>query len=126
MAGEGAFDGTWSIDLRSDEDRRRDTDCGAARFELEQVGERITGTHTFFMPDCGRINEGGEVSGVVVGRRKAVLVVGSTRNDALAMGVAELLPGNVLSWRTVEYVRESDIAGDSPLILGQGRLQPSK
>ena len=121
VAADG-FSGRWTIDLRSPEQVESGLDCGFADFDLVQAGERLTGTHSFGTPGCGRVNDSGPVSGVVVGPNKAVLIVTSDRTGAIAYGVAELTPDRDLDWRTVGYVQDTD--GDSPLILGQGRLHP--
>lgn len=73
-------------------------------------------------PGCGRLNEGGEgtVKGVVVGRA-AVLVVTSGRNGAIVLGRATL-HGSFLDWKTLEDIKQGEPEGDSPLILGKGRL----
>lgn len=118
------FSGRWTIDIRPPEAVKQNKDCGFASFDLKQTGDRVTGTHTFATSGCGRINEGGPVTGIVVSPNKAVLIVTSARNGAIAYGVVVLLPDDDLDWKTIGYVREPD--GDSPLILEHGRLHPSK
>ncbi|QDA56446.1 hypothetical protein [Thermomonas aquatica] len=123
-AAERDFSGQWTIDIRSPEAVKQNKDCGFASFDLKQVGDRITGTHTFATSGCGRINDSGPVTGILVSPKKAVLIVTSARNGDIAYGIAILLPDHDLDWKTIEYVRES--GGDSPLILGKGRLHPGK
>jgi hypothetical protein len=117
---EEPFTGSWTIDLRTTSERQRGAECGVAEFVLTQTGEAISGSHSFATIDCGRINEGGAVHGVVVGHT-AVLVVASGRNDAIAMGTAKLVRGK-LQWRTVNEIKASTVEGDSSLILGEGTL----
>ena len=121
-AADTKFSGTWSIDLRTPEQKAQNAECGEASFVLKQVGKEITGSHTMAAVGCGRLNEGGEgtVKGRVVGSR-AVLLVTSGRNGATVKGVATLR-NNVLFWETKEEVKEGEPAGDSPLILGKGSL----
>lgn len=121
-AEEGKFDGTWSIDLRSNDERKRDVECGIATFELTQTENKITGNHVFSIPGCGRINEGGEgtVKGLII-EKTAVLVVTSGRNGAVVMGTATINRGS-LFWQTLEEIRRGEPDGDSPLILGKGLL----
>ena len=119
---EFGFTGSWSIDLRSPSEQTRNVECGVASFNLVQSGSSISGDHTFSTPGCGRLNEGGEgtVKGVVVGNT-AVLVVTSGRNGAIVMGKATV-KGNSLYWQTLEEIKQGEPEGDSPLILGKGRL----
>ncbi|TAJ16269.1 MAG: hypothetical protein EPO47_07715 [Rugosibacter sp.] len=121
-AAEASFNGTWSIDLRSKAEQKRRVECGLATFVLVQNGNKISGDHTFSTPGCGRLNEGGEgtVKGVVVGNT-AVLVVTSGRNGAVVMGKATT-NGAFLLWQTLEEIKQGEPEGDSPLILGKGRL----
>lgn len=121
-AAQTSFNGTWSIDLRSKTEQESRVECGLATFVLVQNGNRISGDHTFSTPGCGRLNEGGErtVKGVVVGNT-AVLVVTSGRNGAVVMGKATK-DGTFLLWETLEEIRQGEPEGDSPLILGKGRL----
>jgi hypothetical protein len=121
-AADAEFSGTWSIDLRTPEQRAQKAECGEAAFVLTQVGKKITGSHTMATVGCGRLNEGGEgtVKGRVVGNR-AILIVTSGRNGAVVRGIATL-EKNVLFWETKEEVKEGEPAGDSPLILGKGSL----
>jgi hypothetical protein len=116
------FSGKWSIDLRSQKERKQNVECGGASFNLSQIGDRISGGHEFATSGCGRLNEGGDgtVKGVVVGS-SAVLVVTSGRNGAVVMGKA-VRKGNLLYWKTLEEIRPGEPEGDSPLILGQGIL----
>lgn len=121
-AADTKFSGTWSIDLRTPEQKAQKAECGEASFVLKQVGKEITGSHTMSTVGCGRLNEGGEgtVKGQIVGGR-AVLLVTSGRNGATVKGVATLR-NNVLFWETKEEVKAGAPAGDSPLILGKGSL----
>ena len=73
---------------------------------------------------CGRVNEGGPVKGVIIGRT-AVLVVTSGRNGAIAMGIATLSKG-MLKWRQIDEIQPGTNEGDSPLILGSGKLNRSQ
>ena len=119
IAGE-LFTGTWTIDLRTAAERQRRAECGTAEFVLTQSAEAINGTHAMAVAGCGRLNEGGPVKGVAVGKT-AVLVVTSGRNGAIAMGTAKLSEGK-LQWRQVEEIKAGSPDGDSPLILGNGSL----
>jgi len=121
-AADRKFSGTWSIDLRTPEQKAQNADCGEASFVLKQRGSAITGSHTMATVGCGRLNEGGEgtVKGQVVGDR-ALLLVTSGRNGAVVKGVATLKNGG-LFWETKEEVKAGEPEGDSPLILGKGWL----
>ncbi len=116
------FAGNWDIDLRNAEQRKNGVECGGASFELSQEGNRIRGSHSMVTAGCGRQNEGGPetVKGVVL-NGKAVLVVTSTRNRAVVMGVAQVKNGR-LQWQVLEEIRASEQEGDSPLILHSGVL----
>jgi hypothetical protein len=118
----GDFTGTWTLDVRSPSERKRGTECGIATFSLKQTGKKIVGDHTFSVPGCGRLNEGGEgtVTGTAVGN-KATLVVTSGRNGAVVRGRATL-EGRSLHWVTVEALKPGEPEDDSPLILGKGTL----
>lgn len=126
LAVEVDFSGTWSIDIRSPSERKKNVECGRAYFELSQVGTKIIGNHEFATPGCGRLNEGGEgtVKGVVVGS-VAVLVVTSGRNGAIVMGEATR-KGESLRWVTLEEIKPGETQGDSPLILHKGILSRVK
>jgi hypothetical protein len=126
LAAEGEFNGTWSIDLRSKEDQKRGVECGLATFSLVQTGNKITGNHVFSTAGCGRLNEGGDgtVKGVIV-EKTAVLAVTSGRNGAIVMGSATL-NGDSLFWQTIHEIKSGEPEGDSPLILGKGRLTREK
>lgn len=119
VAGE-PFTGTWTIDFRTPAERQRSAECGTAEFVLRQAGDAISGTHSMAVAGCGRLNEGGPVRGVAVGKT-AVLVVTSGRNGAIAMGTAKLSRGK-LQWRQVEEIKAGSPEDDSPLILGNGSL----
>ena len=121
-ATETRFSGTWSVDLRTQEQKAQRAECGEASFVLHQAGKKITGSHTMATVGCGRLNEGGEgtVKGHVVGNR-AHLVVTSGRNGAVVKGIATLRNEN-LYWETTEEVKAGEPEGDSPLIFGKGLL----
>jgi hypothetical protein len=125
-AAEADFSGTWSIDLRSKNERERGVECGSASFSLSQTGDRISGDHVFSTPGCGRLNEGGEgtVKGVVIGST-AILVVTSGRNGAVVMGKATKKE-KTLHWNTLEQIKPGEPEGDSPLILSKGILTLKK
>jgi hypothetical protein len=122
-AAETGFSGTWSIDLRTPEQKASNAECGEASFVLQQTGMKISGSHTMATVGCGRLNEGGEgtVKGHVVGNR-ALLVVTSGRNGAVVKGIATLRKEG-LFWETTEEVKAGEPEGDSPLILGKGLLK---
>ena len=121
FAAEVDFSGHWTIDLRSPQERKQKVECGGADFTLTQTGEKISGSHSYATPRCGRLNEGGDetVKGVVVGST-AVLVVTSGRNGGMVLGKAKR-QGNKLHWTSLEDLTAGDPQGDS-LILGQGVL----
>ena len=121
-AARSNYTGTWEIDLRSASERKANIECGSATFKLKQVGNKITGEHTFATVGCGRLNDGGEgtVQGNVHGG-KAMLLVTSGRNGAIVRGTAELKGSNLL-WQTLEEIKPGVPEGDSPLILGHGVL----
>lgn len=116
------YSGTWEIDLRSASERQANADCGSAIFKLKQIGNQITGEHSFATVGCGRLNEGGActVQGHVQ-NGKATLLVTSGRNGAVVRGVAELKSTQLL-WQTLEEVKPGTPEGDSPLILDHGVL----
>lgn len=114
------FTGKWFIDLRSPAEKQKKRECGSAEFNLTQKHDRVSGSHSMASVDCGRLNEGGPVNGVVVGDT-AVLVVTSGRNGAVVLGKAKLVKGK-LAWQTIEEVRRGEPEGDSGLILGEGLL----
>lgn len=126
LAQQAPFSGTWSVDLRSPQERKQHVECGTATFELSQTGERIVGNHYMATPRCGRLNEGGEgtVKGIAVGNT-AVLVITSGRNGAIVLGSAKLNRG-VLVWQSTEEILAGEPAGDSPLILDKGSLTRSE
>lgn len=116
------FSGRWSLDLRTADQRARNLECGLATFELSQIGDKITGNHTFATPGCGQVNEGGygTVTGVAIGPT-AVLVVTSARNGAVVMGKATL-SRHMLNWAVLEEIKNGEPEGESALILGGGLL----
>jgi hypothetical protein len=118
-----SFTGTWSIDLRTPEQKREKVECGTAAFSLAQNGSRVVGNHWFVTANCGRENQGGEgsVKGVVVGRT-AVLVVTSGRNGQIVLGSATVRAG-ALHWKVSDEIKPGDIDGDSGLILHEGVLR---
>jgi hypothetical protein len=120
------FNGTWTLDLRSTEEKRKGMECGLATFSLKQNRNKVSGTHSFSTPNCGRMNEGGEnsVKGIVI-RQTAVLVVTSGRNGEIVMGTAQLHK-NRLFWKTEEILRHAEPEGDSPLMLNAGVLSQKK
>lgn len=122
FAQQSSFSGTWNIDLRSPQERKKQFECGAATFELSQSGDKITGNHYMSTPQCGRVNEGGEgtVSGIAVGNT-ALLAVTSGRNGAIVLGRAKL-NRETLQWEATEEIRRGEPEGDSPLILSKGTL----
>lgn len=121
QAAAADFSGYWTIDLRNAEQKSRNAECGNAAFELKQDGDKLSGSHTMATVDCGRLNEGGEgtVKGSVTGNR-AILFVTSGRTGTVVKGIATL-KGDSLNWETKEEVTGGD-TGDSPLILGAGKL----
>jgi hypothetical protein len=114
------FTGSWSIDIRSKLEKKRDVECGEATFVLVQKGDKICGDHLFLVPGCGRMNEGnpGSVRGTVMGNQ-ASLEVTSGRNGAVVTGTATR-KGNELHWVTHKEIKPGDPPGDSPLILDKG------
>ena len=68
VAGGEPFTGNWTIDLRTPAERQRSAECGSAEFVLTQAGDAIIGTHSMAVVGCGRLNEGGPVRGVAVGK----------------------------------------------------------
>jgi hypothetical protein len=122
IAQDQLFAGEWSIDLRSEQEKQKEMECGEAGFSLQQSGDAITGSHQFYTVGCGRINEGGPASvhGIAVGNT-ATLVVTSGRTGTIVMGKA-VLDGNSLRWETREEIY-AGTQGDSPLILSKGTLK---
>ena len=122
---EMPFSGIWQIDLRTQAERMNKVECGLAIFELHQSGKKISGSHSFATPNCGRMNDGGEgtVKGYVMGQT-AFLVVTSARNGAIVLGRADRV-GNSIRWLVVDEIKSGEPDGDSALILHRGTLQRS-
>lgn len=116
------FSGSWSIDLRTTEEKKNNVDCGSATFDLVQSNNEIIGNHTFYTPGCGRLNEGGAdtVKGKVKGNL-ATLTVTSGRNGAVFIGTAKL-HGNTIEWAVSKQIHLGEPEGDSPLVLQKGVL----
>lgn len=117
------FDGTWTIDLRSPEQKRSNAECGLAVFMLKQNGNKITGDHQMTTVGCGRLNEGGDgsVRGTARGN-SAELTVTSGRNGEVVWGRATLT-GNSLRWTVTKQLKPGNSEGDSGLILYRGTLE---
>ena len=122
VAKASTFSGTWEIDLRTPTEQKSRSECRTAAFELHQSGDKISGSHSFATPNCGRANEGGEgtVKGYVLGQT-AFLVVTSARNGAIVMGRANKV-GNSLHWRVLDEIKSGEPPRDSALILHHGML----
>lgn len=120
------FEGNWVVDTRTVQEKKQADlfSCGSGYFELKQKGQNIIGTHSYYLPDCSRINEGGTVVGTAKGST-AILYVTSGRNGAIVKGRATL-KNNLLHWVTLSELKAGDIEGDSPLILGKGVLHREK
>lgn len=121
-AADPSFTGMWSVDLRTGDQLNRDDICGGAGFNLQQTGKDIRGEHYNFPVGCGRVNEGGRntVRGIANGS-KAVLVVKSARNGAVAIGTAE--KAGRLLWHLEDYISNGEPQGDDQ-ILANGVLAP--
>ena len=118
------FEGKWVIDIRSAEEKKNNVECGMATFDLTQNGSNIVGTHEFYTPYCGRLNEGGSVVGEAKGST-AILFVTSGRNGAIVKGRAQLKKGH-LYWLILKQLKSGEPEGDSPLILNKGVLNLEK
>jgi hypothetical protein len=112
------FAGRWTIDWRTPQQRLKKIECGTATFDLTQAGDRIAGMHSYATIGCGRLNEGGAVHGIAVGKT-AVLVVTSGRNGDIVVGKAKR-SGNGLEWEISDWVTATGI--DEALILQKGIL----
>ncbi len=119
-AAQADFSGSWIIDLCAPRAQEQKDECGVATFRLLQKGDRITGEHTFAAAGGGRLNEGGPVTGVVIGKT-AVLAVTSGRNGAIVLGKATV-QGTALRWLTLEEIKAGEPGGDA-LILEKGLLR---
>ena len=121
------FTGQWSIDLRSSADKAANVECGTATFQLVQTSDRIAGNYSYATPRCGRVDDGlsESVKGIVIAPGKAVLVVTSGRNGAIAFGVAALLPDKRMAWDLTDYVSQGEPRGDD-LIIRHGELAREK
>jgi hypothetical protein len=113
------FTGVWSIDSRTNEQRKNHVECGAAFFTLTQINNTITGTHDFATAYCGRLNESGAVEGFVKGST-ATLVVTSGRNGEKVKGRA-ILKNDKLYWKVLKRLSPGDPPNDG-LILAKGVL----
>lgn len=115
------FNGTWSIDLRTDEEKKSNAECGTASFTLSQLDNNaIVGRHEFYPVGCGRINEGSSIEGTAKGTT-AILVITSGRNNAVVKGKAILKNGK-LYWHILEELSEGEPPNDG-LILGDAVLE---
>lgn len=115
------FNGTWSIDLRSDQEKKNNAECGKASFTLSQLDNNaIVGSQEFYTVGCGRINESSSIEGEAKGN-KAILVITSGRNNAKVKGEATLKNGK-LHWHVLEELSNGDPPNDG-LILGDAVLE---
>lgn len=118
------FNGKWSIDLRTDDQKKHNIECGTASFTLSQLDNNaIVGSHEFYPVGCGRINEGSPVEGKVNGST-AILVITSGRNNAVVKGKATLKNGK-LYWHVLKELSPGDPPNDG-LILGDAILEIEK
>jgi hypothetical protein len=113
------FAGDWVLDYRSAQDRRNGVECGSAYFRLDQRDDQIDGSFGASTLNCGRLDEGGTVKGIVVGQ-VAVLVVTSGRNGAIVLGRATRRGGK-LHWQAEQDIQPGQPDGDH-LIPGGGEL----
>lgn len=121
--GEG-FDGTWSIDLRTEDEKKSNAECGHASFALSQLANNvIIGSHEFYTVGCGRINEGSPIEGKVEGKT-AILVITSGRNNAVVKGKATL-KNDKLHWHVLKELSAGDPPDDG-LILADAVLELEK
>ena len=115
--GCGDFDGTYEFRKCNS---KKEFYCVSFYFELVQKGERIYGEHSGSTAGLGRLNEGGPVRGIAVGK-VALLTVKSGRNDEIVLGKATIA-GNNLSWTVVETISEGNPSVDA-LIFNRGILK---
>ncbi|HSI43982.1 MAG TPA: hypothetical protein VK949_06525 [Methylotenera sp.] len=118
------FTGTWSIDLRSTQEKKNNAECGTASFALtQQADSTVVGVHQFSTVGCGRINEGSSIEGKAKGL-VAILVITSGRNNAVVKGKATLKDGK-LYWHVLKELSPGDPPNDG-LILGDSVLEIEK
>jgi len=117
------FTGLWTLDLRLAAQQQKGVKCGVAIFSLQQTESEIIGNHTYAIPGCGRVNDGGDRSVVgQVSENTAMLTVTSGRNGAVVRGRATL-QGDDMYWRVLEILERGKPATDSPVILWEGKLK---
>ena len=101
-----SFSGEWKVDLRNQEQRSQQVECGFASFDLTQKDKKIRGTFSAGTPKCGRMDDGGQVRGLVTSPGVAVLVVQSVRDNSISIGSASIAPSGALSWETSDHLAE--------------------
>jgi len=101
-----SFSGEWKVDLRSQEQKSKPVECGFASFNLTQQNAKIRGTFSAGTPNCGRMDDGGQVRGIVTSPKSAVLIVQSARDNSISIGSASISPSGVLSWETSDHLFE--------------------
>lgn len=105
------FTGQWVADLRTHEERARDVDCGTAKLVLQQVGDDLTGSADLATAECGRVDEGAEVRGIV-SAETAVILIRSARNGAVVVGTLTPRHDGNLQWQLQMQVLNGDPEGD--------------
>ena len=101
-----SFSGEWKVDFRSQDQRSKQVECGSASFNLTQQDAKIRGTFSAGTPNCGRMDDGGQVRGMVTSPKSAVLIVQSARDNSISIGSASISPEGFLSWETSDHLFE--------------------
>lgn len=112
------FDGAWAVEWCSRTDPA--LDCGGFDIDLVQRGERICGEFGGALVGLRQVDEG-RIVGSAVGDT-AILVVESTRNQAIVLVRAERR-GERLHWKVVEEIKEG--SGDIDVIASDDVLERS-
>ncbi|TXI45392.1 MAG: hypothetical protein E6Q50_16545 [Lysobacter sp.] len=110
------FTGAWSIDLCNEADPK--IPCGAFDLYLHQDNDgRICGEHFVATPGLGRLDESDPATVLgTVSQGVAVVVIRSTRNDALYMARLSLI-GDRLHWERVGMIVKG-VNDEPPIIPG--------